>query len=52
MVCGIKCYLLPVLSLDEAGIDQDGVFKEFLEETVKRVFDPALNLFRVCIDIY
>ncbi|RWS25410.1 ubiquitin-protein ligase E3B-like protein, partial [Leptotrombidium deliense] len=33
--------------LDEAGIDQDGVFKEFLEETIKRVFDPTLNLFRV-----
>ncbi|KAI1292289.1 Ubiquitin-protein ligase E3B [Halotydeus destructor] len=32
--------------LDEAGIDQDGVFKEFLEETVKKVFDPSLNLFR------
>ncbi|KAL4711976.1 hypothetical protein ACJJTC_011283 [Scirpophaga incertulas] len=32
--------------LDEAGIDQDGVFKEFLEETIKRVFDPSLNLFR------
>ncbi len=31
--------------LDEAGIDQDGVFKEFLEETIKRVFDPGLNLF-------
>ena len=31
--------------LDEAGIDQDGVFKEFLEETVKAVFDPGLNLF-------
>ncbi|XP_014255272.1 ubiquitin-protein ligase E3B isoform X1 [Cimex lectularius] len=31
--------------LDEAGIDQDGVFKEFLEETIKRVFDPSLNLF-------
>ncbi|KAK2156726.1 hypothetical protein LSH36_206g00029 [Paralvinella palmiformis] len=33
--------------LDEAGIDQDGVFKEFLEETIKKVFDPSLNLFRV-----
>lgn len=33
--------------LDEAGIDQDGVFKEFLEETIARVFDPSLNLFRV-----
>lgn len=31
--------------LDEAGIDQDGVFKEFLEDTIKRVFDPGLNLF-------
>ncbi|KAG0422928.1 hypothetical protein HPB47_001280, partial [Ixodes persulcatus] len=35
-----------VEGLDEAGIDQDGVFKEFLEETIKRVFDPSLNLFR------
>lgn len=33
--------------VDEAGIDQDGVFKEFLEEIIKRVFDPALNLFKV-----
>lgn len=32
--------------LDEAGIDQDGVFKEFLEETIKKVFDPSLNLFK------
>lgn len=30
----------------EAGIDQDGVFKEFLEETIKRVFDPNLHLFK------
>lgn len=36
-----------VQGLDEAGIDQDGVFKEFLEETIKRVFDPSLNLFKV-----
>ena len=33
--------------LDEAGIDQDGVFKEFLEETLKKVLDPSLNLFRM-----
>ncbi|GJQ75479.1 hypothetical protein Trydic_g17567 [Trypoxylus dichotomus] len=33
--------------LDEAGIDQDGVFKEFLEESIKRIFDPALNFFKV-----
>ncbi|KAH7694257.1 ubiquitin-protein ligase UBE3B, partial [Aphelenchoides avenae] len=32
--------------LDEAGIDQDGVFKEFLEVTIKKVFDPELNLFK------
>ncbi|VDM45036.1 unnamed protein product [Toxocara canis] len=32
--------------LDEAGIDQDGVFKEFLELTLKRVFHPDLNLFK------
>ena len=35
--------------LDEAGIDQDGVFKEFLEETIKTVFNPSLNLFRVIV---
>lgn len=33
--------------LDEPGIDQDGVFKEFLELTLKNVFDPHLNLFKV-----
>lgn len=32
--------------LAEAGIDQDGVFKEFLEEIIKKVFDPSLNLFK------
>ncbi|KAK6102329.1 HECT-domain (ubiquitin-transferase) family protein [Brugia pahangi] len=32
--------------LDEAGIDQDGVFKEFLELTLKHVFNPDLNLFK------
>ncbi|CAB3402373.1 unnamed protein product [Caenorhabditis bovis] len=31
--------------LDESGIDQDGVFKEFLELTLKKVFDPQMNLF-------
>ena len=33
--------------LDEAGIDQDGVFKEFLEEIIQKVFNPGLNLFKV-----
>lgn len=37
--------------LDEAGIDQDGVFKEFLEETIARVFDPSLNLFKVSVSL-
>lgn len=32
--------------LPEAGIDQDGVFKEFLELILKQVFDPGLNLFK------
>lgn len=32
--------------LDEAGIDQDGVFKEFLEETIKKAFDPNVGLFQ------
>ena len=35
------------LGLDEAGIDQDGVFKEFLEEIIKKVFNPDSNLFKV-----
>lgn len=38
------------LGVDEAGIDQDGVFKEFLEEIIKKVFNPALNLFKVIQD--
>ena len=36
--------------MDEMGIDLDGVFKEFLEETLRRVFDPSLNLFKVTSD--
>ncbi|XP_062521053.1 ubiquitin-protein ligase E3B-like [Corticium candelabrum] len=36
--------------LEEAGIDQDGVFKEFLEDTIKRVFDPSLTLFKTTTD--
>lgn len=40
------------LGVDEAGIDQDGVFKEFLEEIIKKVFNPALNLFKVCTSSY
>lgn len=42
----IRVRFINEYGLDEAGIDQDGVFKEFLEESVKKVFDPALNLFK------
>jgi len=37
------------LGLAEAGIDQDGVFKEFLEETVAKIFNVQFNLFQVLI---
>ena len=43
---------IPFQGLEEAGIDQDGVFKEFLEEIIKRVFDPSLNLFKVNLFVY
>ena len=33
------------LGLAEAGIDQDGVFKEFLEEINKRILDPQEKVF-------
>ncbi|CAG0924855.1 unnamed protein product, partial [Notodromas monacha] len=46
----VRVKFVNVQGLDEAGIDQDGVFKEFLEETVKRVFDPQMNLFRATAD--
>ncbi|XP_046442108.1 ubiquitin-protein ligase E3B-like [Daphnia pulex] len=42
----IRVKFINLQGLDEAGIDQDGVFKEFLEETVRKLFDPSLNLFR------
>ena len=40
-------FLFTWQGLPEAGIDQDGVFKEFLEESIKKAFDPSLNLFKV-----
>ena len=33
----IRVKFVNLQGLDEAGIDQDGVFKEFLEETIKKV---------------
>ncbi len=35
--------------LAEAGIDQNGIFKEFIQEVTRQAFDPAFNLFRVFI---
>ena len=34
--------------LKEAGIDQDGVFKEFLQSVIKQLVDLKFNLFQVC----
>jgi ubiquitin-protein ligase E3 B len=33
--------------LNEAGIDQDGVFKEFLQDLIKRLLNPDFNLFKM-----
>ena len=33
--------------LAEAGIDQNGIFKEFIQEAIRQAFDPSFNLFRV-----
>ena len=72
----IRIKFINLQGLEEAGIDQDGVFKgfnckffekkknpisfflnprllifaEFMEETVRKVFDPSLNLFRLTKD--
>uniref|UniRef100_F7A8M5 HECT-type E3 ubiquitin transferase n=1 Tax=Ciona intestinalis TaxID=7719 RepID=F7A8M5_CIOIN len=43
----IRVKFINDLGLDEAGIDQDGVFKEFLEEIIQKVFNPDMNLFKV-----
>ncbi|KAL3320845.1 Ubiquitin-protein ligase E3B [Cichlidogyrus casuarinus] len=46
----IRVIFCNLMGLDEVGIDLDGVFKEFLEETIRRVFDPSLNLFKTTSD--
>jgi ubiquitin-protein ligase E3 B len=33
--------------LAEAGIDQNGIFKEFIQEITQQAFDPSFNLFKV-----
>ena len=45
---GVRIKFVNQQGVEEPGIDQDGVFKEFLELTVKGIFDPELNLFKVC----
>ncbi|XP_038059173.1 ubiquitin-protein ligase E3B-like [Patiria miniata] len=46
----IRVRFINMQGLDEAGIDQDGVFKEFLEEIIRTVFNPTLNLFKTTSD--
>jgi ubiquitin-protein ligase E3 B len=38
--------------LAEAGIDQNGIFKEFIQEVTRQGFNPAFNLFKVFIGFY
>lgn len=42
----IRIHFVNEQGLDEVGIDENGVFKEFLEQTVKLAFDPEFGLFR------
>lgn len=42
----IKINFINSHGLREAGIDENGVFKEFLEEVIKEAFDPSLGLFK------
>eukprot|EP00053_Salpingoeca_punica_P019702 m.201104 g.201104 ORF g.201104 m.201104 type:complete len:1033 (+) comp17703_c1_seq2:77-3175(+) len=46
----IKIKYVNAQGLDEAGIDENGVFKEFLEETIKGAFHPDFGLFRASAD--
>ena len=41
------CLSVGLQGLEEVGIDEHGVFKEFLEDIIKKAFDPDLNLFKV-----
>ena len=51
---GQCCFDPLAQGLEEAGIDEHGVFKEFLEDIIKKAFDPDLNLFKVatCLPMY
>ncbi|KAJ3269143.1 Ubiquitin-protein ligase E3B [Borealophlyctis nickersoniae] len=46
----IRVKFINEFGLEEAGIDQSGVFKEFLEDLCKQSFSPSLNLFSTTPD--
>lgn len=43
----IRVMFVNEFGLNEAGIDQDGVFKEFLLDVIKKILNPQFNLFQV-----
>jgi ubiquitin-protein ligase E3 B len=43
----IRVKMVNEFGLSEAGIDQDGVFKEFLLDVIKKILNPEFNLFTV-----
>ena len=43
----IRVKMVNEFGLNEAGIDQDGVFKEFLLDVIKKILNPEFNLFQV-----
>jgi ubiquitin-protein ligase E3 B len=46
----VKIRFVNEQGLDEAGIDENGVFKEFLEEMIKEAFNPDFGLFMPTVD--
>lgn len=46
----IRVKMVNEFGLSEAGIDQDGVFKEFLLDVIKKILNPEFNLFQVTSD--
>lgn len=43
----IRVKMINEHGLNEAGIDQDGVFKEFLLDVIKKILNPEFNLFQL-----
>ncbi|RNA43855.1 ubiquitin- ligase E3B isoform X2 [Brachionus plicatilis] len=46
----IRITFINEFGLKEAGIDQDGVFKEFLQQTIQNLLNPEFNLFKLTSD--